>query len=71
VILIKLQSDEDSVLGFVASAGDRDLLRVETSRQHGEVRDDRTRRQGARAAAAPPVHARHPNEVENPPPLGE
>ena len=32
VILIKLQSDEDRVLGFIASTGDRDLMRVETSR---------------------------------------
>jgi DNA gyrase/topoisomerase IV subunit A len=32
VILIKLSSDEDHVLGFVASKGDRDLLVVETSR---------------------------------------
>jgi DNA gyrase subunit A len=32
VILIKLASEEDHVLGFVASTGDRDLLRVETSR---------------------------------------
>jgi DNA gyrase subunit A len=32
VILIKLTGDEDRVLGFVASSGDRDLLRVETSR---------------------------------------
>ena len=32
VILIKLQSDEDRVLGFIASSGDRDLMRVETSR---------------------------------------
>jgi DNA gyrase subunit A len=32
VILIKLASDEDRVLGFVASTGDRDLLTVETSR---------------------------------------
>jgi DNA gyrase subunit A len=31
VILIKL-SDEDKVLGFIASAGDRDLLTVETTR---------------------------------------
>jgi DNA gyrase subunit A len=31
VILIKLASD-DRVLGFVASIGDRDLMRVETSR---------------------------------------
>jgi DNA gyrase subunit A len=32
VILIKLDSKEDRVLGFVASSGDRDLLTVETSR---------------------------------------
>jgi DNA gyrase subunit A len=32
VILIKLTGKEDRVLGFVASLGDRDLLRVETSR---------------------------------------
>ena len=32
VILIKLGKDEDRVLGFVASAGDRDLLTVETTR---------------------------------------
>jgi DNA gyrase subunit A len=32
VILIKLQKDDDRVLGFVVSKGDRDLLTVETSR---------------------------------------
>jgi DNA gyrase subunit A len=32
VILIKLDKDDDKVLGFVASSGDRDLLTVETSR---------------------------------------
>jgi DNA gyrase subunit A len=32
VILIKLQPDEDRLLGFVASTGDRDLMTVETSR---------------------------------------
>jgi DNA gyrase subunit A len=32
VILIKLSSDADRVLGFVASSGDRDMLTVETSR---------------------------------------
>jgi DNA gyrase subunit A len=32
VILIKLDSKADRVLGFVASSGDRDLLTVETSR---------------------------------------
>ena len=30
--LIKLGSDEDKVLGFIASTGDRDLLTVETTR---------------------------------------
>ena len=32
VILIKLKPEEDRVLGFIASVGDRDLLTVETSR---------------------------------------
>ena len=32
VILIKLKTGEDRVLGFIASKGDRDLLTVETSR---------------------------------------
>ncbi len=32
VILIKLASDADRVLGFIASTGDRDLMTVETSR---------------------------------------
>jgi DNA gyrase subunit A len=32
VILIKLKPNEDRVLGFLASTGDRDIMRVETSR---------------------------------------
>ena len=32
VILIKLHDEDDQVLGFIASTGDRDLLTVETSR---------------------------------------
>jgi DNA gyrase subunit A len=32
VILIKIGKDDDRVLGFVASGGDRDLLTVETTR---------------------------------------
>ena len=32
VILIKLVSKDDHVLGFIASTGDRDLMRVETTR---------------------------------------
>jgi DNA gyrase subunit A len=32
VILIKLQKEDDRVLGFIASTGDRDLITVETTR---------------------------------------
>ncbi len=32
VILIKLSEDDDRVLGFIASTGDRDLMTVETTR---------------------------------------
>ena len=32
VILIKLQNDDDRLLGFIASTGDRDLMTVETTR---------------------------------------
>jgi DNA gyrase subunit A len=32
VILIKLAAEDDRVLGFLASTGDRDLMTVETSR---------------------------------------
>jgi DNA gyrase subunit A len=32
VILIKLTGEDDRVLGFIASTGDRDLMRVETTR---------------------------------------
>jgi DNA gyrase subunit A len=32
VILIKLQKDQDRLLGFIASTGDRDLMTVETTR---------------------------------------
>ena len=32
VILIKLRKDDDRLLGFIASTGDRDLLTVETTR---------------------------------------
>ena len=50
VILIKLGKDEDRVLGFVASSGDRDLLTVETDagrgadHQHREIQPDQPRR---------------------------
>ena len=56
------RSEDDRVLGFIASTGDRDLLTVETTPrrraddQHRQIRSDRPRRQGPRAAAARPVH---------------
>jgi DNA gyrase subunit A len=76
VILIKLQNGDDGVLGFVASKGDRDLLRVETSRgseqtistakyevtgRGGKGRELLQRGQFVRVIAA---------DVENPAPLG-
>src|SRR2546425_272117 len=76
VILIKLQSDEDAVLGFRTATGDRDLLRVETSRgaevtislgkysatgRGGKGRELLQRGQFTRVI---------PNEVENLQPLG-
>ncbi len=63
VILIKLQNDEDRVLGFVASVGDRDLLTVETSRgaeqtiSTAKYESHRPRRQGPGTAPARAVHA--------------
>jgi DNA gyrase subunit A len=75
VILIKLSSDEDRVLGFIASTGDRDLMRVETSRggeqtisttkydvtgRGGKGRELLQRGQFTRVI---------PSEVENPQPL--
>jgi len=75
VILIKLTEDDDRVLGFVASSGDRDLLRVETSRggeqtistakyeitgRGGKGRELLQRGQFTRII---------PNEIENPQPL--
>jgi DNA gyrase subunit A len=75
VILIKLTEKHDRVLGFVASSGDRDLLRVETSRggeqtistakyevtgRGGKGRELLQRGQFTRVI---------PNEVDNPPPF--
>ncbi|HEX6161020.1 MAG TPA: DNA gyrase subunit A, partial [Thermoanaerobaculia bacterium] len=75
VILIKLAATEDKVLGFIASTGDRDLLRVETSRggeqtisttkyevtgRGGKGRELLQRGQFTRVI---------PSEVENPEPL--
>ncbi len=62
VILIRL-NDEDRVLGFIASTGDRDLMTVETSRGAEQtisttnIRGHRPRRQGPRAVATRSVHA--------------
>jgi DNA gyrase subunit A len=76
VILIKL-GDEDKVLGFIASTGERDLMRVETSRgaeqtistakyevtgRGGKGRELLQRGQFTRVI---------PNDVVAPPPLGE
>ena len=76
VILIKL-GDEDRVLGFIASVGDRDLMRVETSRggeqtisttkyeitgRGGKGRELLQRGQFTRVV---------PSDVENPPPLSQ
>jgi len=75
VILIKLMGGEDYVLGFIASSGDRDLLRVETSRggeqtistakyevtgRGGKGRELLQRGQFTRIV---------PNDIENPTPL--
>jgi DNA gyrase subunit A len=77
VILIKFDTGEDRVLGFIASHGDRDLMRVETSRgaeqtistakyevtgRGGKGRELLQRGQFTRVI---------PNEVENPQPLSE
>jgi DNA gyrase subunit A len=76
VILIKL-SDKDEVLGFIASTGDRDIMRVETTRgaeqtisttkyevtgRGGKGRELLQRGQFTRVI---------PQDVENPPPLSE
>jgi DNA gyrase subunit A len=75
VILIKLQPGKDHVLGFIAATGDRDIMRVETSRgaeqtistakyevtgRGGKGRELLQRGQFVRVV---------PREVENPPAL--
>ena len=63
VILIKLQKEDDRLLGFIASTrrsrsdDRRDDARRRADDQHREVRRHRPRRQGPRAAAARRVHA--------------
>jgi DNA gyrase subunit A len=77
VILIKLQKEDDRLLGFIASTGDRDLMTVETTRgaeqtistakygvtgRGGKGRELLQRGQFTRVI---------PQDVENPPPLSE
>jgi DNA gyrase subunit A len=75
VILIKLQADEDRVLGFVASRGDRDLLRVETSRGAEQTISTAKYEVTGRGGRGRELLQRGqftrviPSEVENPPPL--
>jgi DNA gyrase subunit A len=75
VILIKLQNDEDGVLGFIASKGDRDLLRVETSRGGEQTISTAKYEVTSRGGKGRELLQRGqfirviPGEVENPPPL--
>jgi DNA gyrase subunit A len=75
VILIKLHADEDRVLGFIASRGDRDLLRVETSRGAEQTISTAKYEVTGRGGKGRELLQRGqftriiPNEVENPQPL--
>jgi len=75
VTLIKLQADEDRVLGFIASHGDRDLLRVETSRGAEQTISTAKYEVTGRGGRGRELLQRGqftrviPNEVENPQPL--
>jgi DNA gyrase subunit A len=75
VILIKLSSKEDRVLGFIASTGDRDLLRVETSRGSEQTISTTKYEVTSRGGKGRELLQRGqftrivPNEVENPQPL--
>ena len=75
VILIKLQSKDDHVLGFIASTGDRDLMRVETSRGSEQTISTAKYEVTGRGGKGRELLQRGqftrviPNEVENPPPL--
>ena len=74
VILIKLTRGEDTVLGFIASTGERDLLRVgDQSRrraddQHRELRGDRPGGKGRELLQRGQFTRVIPPEVENPAP---
>jgi DNA gyrase subunit A len=75
VILIKLSGKEDHVLGFIASTGDRDLLRVETSRGSEQTISTTKYEVTGRGGKGRELLQRGqfiriiPNEVENPQPL--
>jgi DNA gyrase/topoisomerase IV subunit A len=75
VILIKLQDKDDHVLGFIASSGDRDLMRVETSRGSEQTISTAKYEVTGRGGKGRELLQRGqftrviPNEVENPPAL--
>ena len=77
VILIKLSGKEDRVLGFIASTGDRDLLRVETSRGSEQTISTTKYEVTGRGGKGRELLQRGqfmriiPNEAENPQPLSE
>jgi len=75
VVLIKLQSKDDHVLGFIASTGDRDLMRVETSRGSEQTISTAKYEVTGRGGKGRELLQRGqftrvlPTEVENPQPL--
>jgi DNA gyrase subunit A len=75
VILIKLTAKDDRVIGFVASRGDRDLLRVETSRGGEQTISTTKYEVTGRGGKGRELLQRGrftrviPNEVESPQPL--
>jgi DNA gyrase subunit A len=75
VILIKLTGKDDHVLGFIASTGDRDLLRVETSRGGEQTISTAKYEVTGRGGKGRELLQRGqftkiiPNDIENPPPL--
>ncbi|OFW00542.1 MAG: DNA topoisomerase [Acidobacteria bacterium RIFCSPLOWO2_02_FULL_68_18] len=77
VILLKRTSKEDRVLGFVASKGERDLLRVETSRGGEQTISTAKYEVTGRGGKGRELLQRGqfirviPPEVENPQPLGQ
>jgi DNA gyrase subunit A len=75
VILIKLQREEDRVLGFIASKGDRDIMRVETTRGAEQTISTTKYEVTGRGGKGRELLQRGqfirviPNEAETPPPL--